>query len=138
MAWMLVWDGSVMSLVGSKWQQNCVCMCVHLCDKVKHTLIHACVYIICIHYFIYFNSVMLFLNFWQGAVVIAKCMFCHINLQTSQHHNSHMRLEVIDGVLHHRMVFTRMPVGPSDCVIYSDGHYSSGCKHGDLKAFVSV
>ena len=52
----------------------------------------------------------------------------------------HIRLEVIEGVLHQRLVFDNpgdMEIRPEECVLYNDGKKSPGCTREEFKPYVS-
>lgn len=106
-------------------------------NRKKYSLLNILYYTKASIYFFVFMKRGIVSGNCRGNVCFYTCVYLRIDIQTAQHHKPHMRLEVIDGILHHRLIFTETPVNPSDCVIYNDGHYSSGCNRDDLKAFVS-
>ncbi|KAL8577739.1 hypothetical protein ACOMHN_065556 [Nucella lapillus] len=54
----------------------------------------------------------------------------------------HVKLEYVDGVLHHKLIFIHTPgdlhVQPSDCVIFNDGSRSLGCSRSEFRTYVSI
>ena len=60
----------------------------------------------------------------------------------NQQQRPHTRLEIINGVLHQKLIFVESPtdilVKSTDCVIFNDGSKSSGCTREEFKPYVSV
>lgn len=59
----------------------------------------------------------------------------------NQQQRPHTRLEIINGILHQKLIFVESPadiiVKPTDCVIFNDGSKSSGCTREEFKPYVS-
>ena len=60
-------------------------------------------------------------------------------VQTAHHHKPHIRLEVVDSVLQQKFIFvepnTELELGPSECVIFNNGHKSQGCSQEVYKPY---
>ncbi len=67
-------------------------------------------------------------------------IFCQQNAVSQQ--KPHTRLEIINGVLHQKLIFVDSPsdivVSPTECVIFNDGSKSSGCAREEFKSFVCI
>ena len=54
----------------------------------------------------------------------------------------HVKLEYVDGVLHHKLIFINAPsdlhVQPNECVIFNDGSRSLGCSRSEFRTYVSI
>ncbi|KAK7486422.1 hypothetical protein BaRGS_00022346, partial [Batillaria attramentaria] len=52
----------------------------------------------------------------------------------------HVKLEYVDGVLHHKLIFLNAPgelhVEPHECVIFNDGSRSLGCSRSEFRTYL--
>ncbi|XP_070200043.1 tetratricopeptide repeat protein 17-like isoform X3 [Littorina saxatilis] len=52
----------------------------------------------------------------------------------------HVKLEYVDGVLHHKLIFINaqadLHVQPSECVIFNDGSRSLGCSRSEFRTYL--
>ncbi|XP_076450500.1 tetratricopeptide repeat protein 17-like isoform X3 [Babylonia areolata] len=52
----------------------------------------------------------------------------------------HVKLEYVDGVLHHKLIFINSPgdlhVQPNECVIFNDGSRSLGCSRSEFRTYL--
>ena len=68
-------------------------------------------------------------------------MYVLVLLQSQGTQKPHTRLEIVNGILHQKLIFVDSPsdivVNPTDCVIFNDGSKSAGCAREEFKPYVS-